>query len=228
MELPNHIAIILDGNRRYAKQHNQQPWQGHKAGAKNVENLIKWAIELKIKELTLYAFSTENFNRSKEEVNHLMRLFIHFFNKLKKQTSNKVRINFVGKLSLLPEKVQAAARTLMKKTKQNKTLKVNIALAYGSRLEIVEAAKKFAKAVKNNKTKLNNLTTATFKKYLWLDSEPELIIRTGGEKRLSNFLLWQAAYSELYFTQKYWPEFTKQDLIKAINDYNRRQKRYGK
>lgn len=226
MKVPRHVAIILDGNRRYAKQHNFSPNKGHELGAKNVENLIKWAQELGIKELTLYIFSTENFNRTKKEVTHLMNLFLKWFKNLK--INKDVQINFIGKLSLLPKKVQDVAKKLMKETRNNKIFKINFAMAYGSRLEVVEAAKKFAKMVKNSKTKLSNLTTESFKKYLWLGSEPDLIIRTSGEKRLSNFLLWQAAYSELYFTKKYWPEFSKQDLIKAIKDYNKRKKRYGR
>lgn len=222
-----HIAIILDGNRRYADKHGKLPWQGHAAGAKAVENLVNWSLELEFKELTLYCFSTENFKRSKIEVRKLMELFVTGFKKLNKNdilVKKGIKVNFIGKLSMLPKKVQDAAKVLMKKTKNNSKLTINFAIAYGSRMEIVEAVKNIIK----DKLKPSQITEDKFNDYLYLKTQPDLLIRPGGERRLSNFILWQLAYSELYFLDKFWPEFTKSDLEKAIKEVKSRRRRFGK
>lgn len=222
-----HLAIILDGNRRYADKHGKLPWQGHAAGAKTVENLVNWALELELKELTLYCFSTENFKRSKIEVRKLMELFAKMFSKLNKNNvlgKKGIKINFIGKLTLLPIKIQEAANNLMKTTKKNSKLTINFAIAYGSRMEIVEAVKNIIK----DKLRPSQITEDKFNDYLYLKTHPDLLIRPGGETRLSNFILWQLAYSELYFMDKFWPEFTKNDLVKIIKEVESRQRRFGK
>lgn len=227
----NHIAVILDGNRRFAKKQGKLPWKGHSEGAKIVEKFINWCVELGIKEATFFAFSTENFNRSKEEVSHLMDLFGKWFNKLSKDKSLKkkgIRINFVGKMGMLPPSVQLSAKKLMRETENNNVLTVNFALAYGSRMEIIEAVKSISKECINGKINPENITEDMFNNRLYLKSQPDMLVRPGGEKRISNFLLWQAAYSELYFIDKMWPEFTKEDLIAAIREYENRERRFGK
>lgn len=223
----NHLAIILDGNRRYAKKRGKLPWEGHAAGAKTLQDLLGWSRELGLKELTLYCFSTENFKRTKKEVDKLMELFLKFFKKLNRNKDfleKGIKLNFVGKLSLLPNDVRDAAKDLMRQTKNNTKLIVNFAIAYGSRMEIIEAVKKILK----DNIEPSQLTEEKFNDYLYLKSEPDLLIRPGGEKRLSNFILWQLAYSELYFLDKLWPEFTKEDLKKAIDEVENRHRRFGK
>lgn len=227
----NHIGIILDGNRRFARQKSQKPWKGHEEGAKNVERIISWCMELGIRELTMFCFSTENFKRAKEEVGHLMKLFMLWFNKLSRDKSLKkkgIKINFIGRLDMLPKDVRAAAEKLMNSTIGNGKMTVNFALAYGSRMEITEAAKEIALECLNGKFSPEEIDEDLLEEHLMLKSNPDLIIRPGGEQRLSNFLLWQSAYSELYFTNKLWPEFTKDELVKAIKSVKARERRFGK
>ena len=229
MEAPKHVAIILDGNRRYAKKLGKKPWEGHEEGARNVERLLEWCPELGIEEITLYAFSTENFKRTKLEVDHLMTIFAKWFTKLvsdERIEKDGIRINFIGKLDMLPKRVFDSAMKAMEITRHNKNLIVNFALAYGGRMEIVEAVKKIVKASKEGGQK--EITGESFARHLYLDSYPEIVIRTGGERRLSNFLLWQSAYSELFFVEKMWPEFSIEDLKAIIGEYSSREKRHGK
>lgn len=233
---PKSIAIILDGNRRYGKKKGLMPWQGHQFGTKKVEEFIDWCHELGIKELTLYSFSSENFNRDKKEVNFLMSLFRKQIKRLKnddelkkdKLEKYKLRISFIGRLNLFPEDLQNEMREVMEMTKNNTGLKVNFAMGYGGRAEIVDAAKKIAKKIKNNELKIEELDEEAFSENLYLKNEPDILIRPGGEIRISNFLLWQAAYSELFFIDKLWPEFTKEDLIKCIEEFKSRERRFGR
>jgi len=224
MKKLKHIAIILDGNRRYAKKHMLKPGVGHKKGSRNVENLINWCNELKIKELTLYTFSVENFKRKKNELNFLMNLFKKQIKKLetdKRIEKNRVRVNFIGRLHLFPNDMQKSMKKVMNKTKNYNKFKLNLAMGYGGRAEIIDAVNKII----NKKTKKVDEKIIT--KNLYLTNEPDLVIRTGGEKRVSNFLIWQSYYSEWYFTNKLWPEFNKKDLIKAIKEFKKRKRRYG-
>jgi tritrans,polycis-undecaprenyl-diphosphate synthase [geranylgeranyl-diphosphate specific] len=219
-----HIGIVLDGNRRFAKKLMKQPWKGHEEGAKRVEELLDWCKELRIKELTLYCFSLENFNRAKEEVDFLMKLFKKEFERLEKDKrieENKVRIRFIGQKELLNKELQDLTKRIEEKTKNNKDYTINFAIAYGGRQEIIDAVKKLIECKKE-------VNETNFKQCLSLKNEPDLIIRTGGEIRTSNFLPWQSVYSEWIFVDKMWPEFTKQDLVNAIEEFNRRQRRFGR
>ncbi len=230
MEAPRHIAIIVDGNRRFAKKILNHPFKGHDEGAKKIDLLIDWAKELGIKELTLYVFSMQNFSRPKEEVDYLFDLFEKKFNELLKsgkQNEKGIRINFVGRLFMFPKGVQDGAKKLMEKTKNNKDLIVNFALGYGGREEIVDAAKKIAERVKKGEIKVEDIDENLFEKYLYNSSQPDLIIRTSGESRLSNFLNFQGAYSELFFVKKFWPEFEKADLVEVIKQFRERNRRFG-
>ena len=223
--VPKHIAIILDGNRRFAKKLRLRPWKGHDFGIRKLDELFGWCIELGIKELTLYCFSTENFKRAKKEIDYLFSLFWKEFEKIKKGEGvfkDKVRVNVVGRMSMFSKKMQEAMLEAMKKTETNKALAVNLALAYGGRQEIVDAFKRIMKS--NTK----NIDENTITQNLYLKSEPDIVIRPGGEVRTSNFLTWQSIYSEWFFTKKLWPEFTKKDLAKCIEELNRRERRFGK
>ncbi len=231
MDNLRHIAIILDGNRRYAKKLGISKFKGHEQGAKKINELIEWCYELGIEELTLYCFSTENFKRDKQEVKHLMEIF---YNKLREFEKNKelcqkgIKINFIGRLEMFPKRIRNLMHELMKKTMKCNKLKINFAMAYGGRAEIVDACKKIAKFVKKNKMRINEIDEKRFSQYLYLNSEPDLLIRTS-EQRISNFLLWQNAYSEIIFLpKKFWPEFTKDDLLNCINEYRKRKRRFGK
>jgi tritrans,polycis-undecaprenyl-diphosphate synthase [geranylgeranyl-diphosphate specific] len=219
-----HVGIILDGNRRYAKKLGKSQLEGHKKGAEIVEELFNWCLDLDIKELTLYCFSTENFNRSKKEVNFLMQLFEKEFQRLLKDyriTENKIKLRFIGDKERLNKKLQQLIKKLEEKTKNYNNFIVNFAIAYSGKQEILSAIKKLVK----EKKKINE---KNFEDCLWLKESPDFIIRTSGERRTSNFLPWQSAYSEWIFLDKMWPEMTKQDLAKAIREFNKRERRFGK
>lgn len=219
-----HLAIILDGNRRFAVKKGLPKFRGHEFGARNVEKLIDWCKELDIKELTLYTLSTENLKRTKKELNFLFTLFGKWFKKIEKNRKikeNKIKIRFIGKLDLLPKDIQKLCRKLEKDTKNYNNYKLNFCFAYGGRQELVEAVNK----LKNKKGKI---TEKDITKALWLSSEPDLIIRTGNRTRTSNFLPWQAVYSEWLFLDKLWPEFTKHDLRKALKYFEEIQRNFGK
>jgi len=230
MEAPKHIAIIVDGNRRFARKVLNHPFKGHDEGARKFDLLIDWAKELGIKELTLYIFSMQNFRRTKEEVDYLFDLFDKKFNELSK--SNKlnekgIRINFIGRLFMFPKNIQESAKNLADKTKNNKDLIVNLAMGYGGREEIVDAAKKIAEKVKKGELEPEDIDESVFESALYNPSKPDLIIRTSGEFRLSNFLNYQGAYSELFFVKKLWPEFEKEDLVEVIKQFKERSRRFG-
>lgn len=208
-----------------------KPFMGHEWGAKKIEKLFDWCKELDIKELTLFTFSVENFNRPKKEFNYLMNLFEREFEKIKDDKriyENRIKINFIGRLYMFPEKLQEKMKVLMERTKEHKDFLINFAMAYGGRAEILDAAKRIAEKIEKGELKSGEVDEKVFREHLYLDSDPDLIIRTG-ESRLSGFLLWQASYSELIFlTDVLWPEFSKEHFINCINEYKKRQRRFGK
>jgi tritrans,polycis-undecaprenyl-diphosphate synthase [geranylgeranyl-diphosphate specific] len=219
-----HIGIIIDGNRRFAKKLSMKPWEGHQKGAEVLEDFLNWCKELDIKQLTLYCFSLENFKRDKKEVYFLMQLFKKWFKKLEKDRRLKqdgIKIKFIGKKELLDKELQDIMNRIEEKTRDNKNYTINFAIAYGGRQEILSAIKNMIK----NKEEINE---ENFQKNLWIPDSPDFIIRTGGERRTSNFLPWQSVYSEWIFLDKMWPEFTRQDLINAIEEFNSRERRFGK
>lgn len=227
IQKPQHIGIILDGNRRFAKRLLLEPWKGHEYGAKKVDAIFDWATELGIKEFTLYCLSVENIkSRPKNELDYLFRLFRKEFREMNREKIEKqgIKIKFIGNLSLLPKDLAEQCKDLEKQTEKNSNFTMNFALAYGGRQEIIEAVKKIIK----NKISPEEITEENFQKHLWLASQPDLIIRTGGEKRTSNFMPWQTIYSEWFFLDKFWPEFEKQDLIACISDFQNRKRNFGK
>ena len=227
--VPRHVGIILDGNRRFSKKLMLKPWKGHEYGAKKIESLLEWCKELNIKEITLYCFSIENFNRPKEEFNYLMNLFKEEFIKLKDDSRlNEIKVNFIGRINMFPKEVLNSMNVLMEKTKNNKPYILNFAMAYGGRAEVIDATRKIAEQVKNGKLDVDKINEEVFEKNLYTASEPDLIIRTSGEKRTSGFLIYQGAYAELIFIDKMWPEFEKEDFINAIKEYSNRERRFGK
>ncbi len=224
MRIPNHVAIIMDGNGRWAKSKGLPRVEGHRKGAEVVENVVRWSAEFGIKYLTLYTFSTENWKRPKEEVEYLFSLLIEKLEaKVPELIKENVRLRFMGRLEDLPEKLKNKCREAEEMTISNDGLNLIIALNYGGRAEIVDAVRKILKEG------VDEVNEESFRKYLYLPDvpDPDLIIRTSGELRLSNFLLWQSAYSEFYFTEKLWPDFTKDDFIKALEDYSKRERRFG-
>lgn len=233
-KMPKHVAIIMDGNRRYSKiQGNMSPIEGHKRGVDTLENVLEWCIDLNINIVTVYAFSTENFNRSEQEVKDLMDLFVESFLSIstnKKIHKNKVRLKAVGKLDLFPQDVRDAIADAEKSTENYNERLINIAMGYDGRLEIVDAFKKIAREVKKGNIEPDEIDEKMINDNLYtagLD-DPNLVIRTSGEERLSGFLLWQSSYSELYFTDSLWPELRKVDFLRAIRSYTERQRRFGR
>lgn len=227
---PTHIGIILDGNRRLAKRLMMKPWKGHEWGVEKIKKLLIWAPELGIKELTLYTFSIENFNRPKEEFNYLMELITKSFNELDwKELQHKgIQIRVIGRTNMFPTPVKNAIKTVMQKTANNNKIIINFCMAYGGRHEIIDATKQIATEVACGKLKPTDINEEMFSKYLYLSDQPEMIIRTSGEQRTSDFLPYQAAYAEWFFIQKMWPEFEKEDLIACMNEYETRERRYGR
>ena len=233
-EKPEHIGVILDGNRRWAFKHSIPFWTGHRYGADKVEDLLKWCIDLDIKTITLYIFSTENFNRISQEIQEIMKILDE---KLKIIFSNerihrdKVKVRVIGRINLLPESTQKLIRLVEESTKEYDQHYLNLAIAYGGRAEIVDAAKKIAEEVKVGKMNVIDINEGTIEEHLYtahlIKSEPDIIIRTSGEERLSGFLLWQGAYSELCFIDVFWPDFRRIDLWRAIRTYQQRERRYG-
>ena len=226
-----HLGLILDGNRRFSKKLMKEPWKGHQFGAKKIEQLIEWTSELNIKELTLYCFSIENFNRPKIEFDYLMELFRKEIPRLiddERIIKNKIKVNFIGRINLFPKDIYEKMQEVMEKTKHFDNFKLNFAMAYGGRAEIIDAVKKIVNETIDGKIKSEDINDDLFKKYLYIETEPDLIIRTSGEQRMSGFLLWQSSYSELFFCKKLWPEFQKEDFLEIINDYNNRHRRFGR
>jgi tritrans,polycis-undecaprenyl-diphosphate synthase [geranylgeranyl-diphosphate specific] len=229
---PKHIGIILDGNRRWARQKGKMPWDGHKAGFNKLKDLFKWVKELDIKELSLYCFSTQNFKRDRLEVDFLMKIFEKAAKDVltdKDVHNDKVKVRFIGRLHLLPEKVQKAAKAAMESTKNYNNYVVNFCVAYGGREEIADGVRQACRDVKAGKISPEEIDEESFRKYLYLQRDPDIIIRTSGETRLSNFLTWHSTYSEWFFLEKHWPDFSKEDLVKTIKEFQeKRKRRFGK
>lgn len=225
--LPRHIAIIMDGNGRWAQMHTIGRIRGHKKGAQAVRATVRACREIGIKYLTLFAFSMENWNRPKEEVQALMSLLEEYVDKEKDKLHKQgIKLTTIGEIDLLETHVKEKIRDAKELTKQNTKMTLNIALSYGGRDEIIYAVKQI---IQDSKEKKIDINKETFRGYLYTEEmpDPDLLIRTGGEYRISNFLLWQIAYAELYFTKVLWPDFTKEQLLKAIASYQRRERRFG-
>ena len=231
-KVPGHIALVVDGNRRYARKLGLKPWKGHEFGLKRLEKLFDWCQELGIRELTLYTFSTENFRRAKKEVNYLFGLFRKEMDKIKEKKEgvfkDKIRFNFIGRLHMFDKEMRKSMLEIMEKTKNHKKFTVNFAMAYGGRQEITDAVRKIAQDVKKGRINPNKISGAMITNNLYLKSEPDIVIRPSGEIRTSNFLTWQSVYSEWFFIKKLWPEFTKRDLVKCIEEFNKRERRFGR
>jgi undecaprenyl diphosphate synthase len=229
--LPKHVAIIMDGNGRWAKMRGKPRTFGHKQGVTSVREAAESAAEIGIKYLTLYAFSTENWKRPKFEIDALMTLLLQTINKeTKTLNKNKIRLNAIGNLDSLPESIHKQLRQTMDNTAGNDRMTLTLALSYSSRWEIVEAVKSIARDLEQHNITEDQINSDLFSTRLpsYPLPEPELLIRTSGEYRISNFLLWQIAYSELFFCQKFWPDFRKEDLYEAVYNYQHRERRFGK
>ena len=231
---PEHVAIILDGNRRWAFHKFLIPWVGHRHGANKIDELMDWCIELDVKFITLYAFSTKNFSRPQKEVEEIMKLIEEKLRSILENDrihENKIRVKAIGRLDLLPKSTQELIQRVEEATKMYNDRFLNVALAYGGRAEIVDATKKIATKVKNGELKPEKINEKLFEKYLYTAHMPrqdaDLIIRTSGEERLSGFLSWQSAYSELCFVDVNWPDFRHIDLLRAVRTYQRRKRRFG-
>ena len=232
-KMPKHVAIIMDGNRRYSKlQGNMDVVKGHEIGVDTLEKVLDWSIELGIEIITVYAFSTENFNRPQHEVEGLMKLFVKNFKRLvdhEKIHKNEVKVKVVGKTELIPESVREAIKEAEDATAQYDKRLFNIAIGYDGRLEIIDSFKKIIKQVQAGEITIDDVDEELVSKNLYTGGldDPNLIIRTSGEERLSGFLLWQSSYSELYFCETLWPELRKVDFIRAIRSYQERERRFG-
>ncbi|ASJ04298.1 MULTISPECIES: polyprenyl diphosphate synthase [Thermococcus] len=231
--IPRHVAIIMDGNRRWARKLEKPPWYGHLFGSQKLEEILEWCRELGIRTLTVYAFSTENFKRTPEEVNALMNLFEEKFRELledERVHKYGIRVNVLGRKELLPENVRKAAEEAEKATRKYSNYTLNIALAYGGRSEIADAVRDIVRDALAGKIKPEDVDEELIKDYLYYPNmpDPDIVIRTGGEERISNFLLYQIAYSELFFVDVYFPEFRKIDFLRIIREYQKRQRRFGR
>lgn len=227
--LPEHVAIIMDGNRRWAKRNNLNTPQGHKEGAENLKRIAKFANKIGIKYLTVYAFSTENWKRSQEEVGAIMKLLkfylLDFFN----WSDENIKINVLGRIAELPKDLKDQIHKIEEKTKNNTGLVLNICFNYGGRDEIVTATKNIAQKVLDGELKIEDINEKLFSNYLYTANQPDpdLLIRTSGEERISNFLPWQISYSEFVFTDKFWPEYNEQEFLNSIQIYQKRTRRFG-
>ncbi|MEM1515702.1 MAG: polyprenyl diphosphate synthase [Candidatus Bathyarchaeia archaeon] len=233
--IPEHVAIILDGNRRWAAKSGLEPWMGHIYGAKRVEEVLRWCLDLGVKSITLYALSTENFQRSKDEISRLMYLFKKKLEDLlvsEEIRKYKVRVKVIGKTYLLPPDLQELICRVEEETKIFNERYLNLAIAYGGRAEIVDAVRKIVQKVARGELSPEEIDENIFEQHLYTSflpkQDPDLIIRTSGEERLSGFLLYQSAYSELCFLDVYWPEFRRIDLLRAIRTYQKRVRRFGR
>ncbi|MGE5555306.1 MAG: polyprenyl diphosphate synthase [Methanocella sp.] len=231
---PEHIALILDGNRRWASQKEMNPWLGHQKGADTVEKLLDWCLKINVQCITLYAFSTENFARNSREVEEIMRIAGERFLKLltdERIHKNSVHVKVLGRINMLPDELQQRIKDVEDATAAYNKHFLNFAFAYGGRAEIVDAARVIAEQVKAGVMQPQDITEKTIEKYLYTahmtKQEPDLIIRTSGEERLSGFLVWQSAYSELVFLDVYWPDFRFIDLLRAVRTFQRRKRRFG-
>ncbi|MEI7509146.1 MAG: isoprenyl transferase [Flavobacterium sp.] len=229
--LPKHLAIIMDGNGRWAKQKGLLRTLGHESGTKSVKTTVETCAKLGIENLTLYAFSTENWNRPKLEVDTLMKLLVNSLKKeLKTLQENNIRLNSIGNLSKLPESILKELHDVIDKTKHNTHMTLTLALSYGSREELLNVVKNISDKVKNNIISIDSIDESIINQHLYTHNLPDvdLLIRTSGEHRISNFMLWQVAYAELFFTDVLWPDFTDEHLYEAIISYQKRERRFGK
>jgi len=229
--IPNHVAVVMDGNGRWAKKRKKPRLYGHKIGADSVRDIVETSAEIGIKYLTLYAFSSENWNRPEHEVSGLMNILKSYLvSELGKMEKNNIRLHCIGDRSKLPNSVQDVLQESIEKTAANDSLTLNLALSYGSRDEICTAVRSIAEQCRAGTLKPQEITQSHISAALYTagQPDPDLLIRTGGEARLSNFLLWQASYSEIYFTNVMWPEFRREVFLKALLDYQQRERRFGK
>lgn len=231
LNLPQHIAIIMDGNGRWAKKQGEQRTFGHQNGVESVREAIKGCRELGVKHLTLYAFSSENWNRPQEEIDFLMNLLVQaIHNETDELNKNDIKLETIGDIVALPKVSYETLLDAKEKTKNNQSLTVHLALNYGSKMELVRAFKQMANEVKNDALDIEKIDEALISSYLYTKNipDPEILIRTSNEMRISNFLLWQIAYSELYFLPIFWPDFTKKHLFECVSDFQNRERRFGK
>jgi len=231
-KIPKHVAIIMDGNRRFPRDLGMEPNRGHERGRDKLEEVLQWCLDVGVKVLTVYAFSTENLKRSKEEVDHLMSLFEENFRRIgedERVHKHGIRVRVLGQRDLLPKDVREAIEYAEEMTKDYDNYFYNIAIAYGGREEIITAIRSLAQDVKDGRISVDSIDEKIFASKLYTADvpDPDLILRTSGEERISNFLLWQLAYSELYFVDVYWPGFRKLDFLRAIRSYQMRLRRYG-
>ncbi len=230
--VPHHVAIIMDGNRRYAREFGLLVAEGHDKGREKLEQVLEWCTEIGVRILTVYAFSTENVGREQKEIEDLMKLFIENFDKLagdERVHKHRIRVRVLGQREFLPKELRDAIRNAEERTKDYDGYFFNIAVGYGGRQEIVQAIRKIAEAVKAGELEVDKIDEKTFSEFLYTKDmpDPDLVLRTSGEERISNFLLWQLAYSELYFSDVYWPGFRKIDFLRAVRSYQLRQRRIG-
>ncbi len=229
--IPRHVAIIMDGNGRWAKRQHKPRLYGHKVGVDSVQEIVECASELGIEVLTLYAFSTENWKRPADEVGGLMGLLKNYLQKeLRRMVENDIRLTCIGDIESLPADVLEILRSTMRETRENSKLTLNLALSYGGRAELVRAVRNIITKVDSGRVQLDEIDEKLIDSQLYTGGlpDPDLLIRTGGEARLSNFLLWQVSYAEIYFTDEMWPEFREAAFIRAISEYQRRERRFGK
>ncbi len=228
MTIPQHLAIVMDGNRRWAKERSLPSLKGHQKGAQTFKKIAEYCQKRGTKILTVFAFSTENWNRSKIEVNYLMKLFLVLFSRknIKELQDRDVKLNIIGQREKLPAKLREKIRQIEKETENNKKFILNIALSYGGRADITQAVKNIIR----KRAEIKEITEDLISKNLWTNDlpNPDLIVRTGGEKRISNFLIWQGAYSELYFTDSFWPDFSELELNEIFKDYANRKRNFGR
>lgn len=232
-KMPEHVGIILDGNRRWAKEVGLSPWEGHRRGFLKAKEVLDWCLDLNIRYVTYYAFSTENFSRMPQEVEEIMDIAIEAFQEVidsPRFEQKRVRFRAIGNLNQLPENVRRTISKAEERTRGYTGYGLNIAMGYGGRSEIVDAVKQMLKDVRSGRLSVDKIDENTFSDYLYTagQPDPDLIIRTSGEERLSGFLLWQAAYSELYFCEVYWPAFRRIDFLRAVRTYQNRQRRFGR
>lgn len=230
LNIPQHIAIIMDGNRRWARARGVETKEGHKAGADNLETIAKYCNKLGVKYLTVYAFSTENWKRSKEEVSALMLLLKNYLKKFSKDANkDNIKIKILGDIETLEPGLKKSIQDAVDRTKNCTGLTLNIAFNYGGRAEITHAAKIIAEKLANKEIEIKDINEDLLSKNMYTENQPDpdLLIRPGGEQRTSNFLAWQLVYSEFYFTDKYWPDFSKEDLLEAIKVFNKRNRKFG-
>lgn len=230
--VPRHVAFIMDGNRRFSKRVMLKPWKGHEWGEQKLREVITWCHELGVQEVTVYALSVQNFERPQEEFDFLMQLFRESAKRIKAEREMydkmNVRLVFIGRLHMLPDDVREAICEAMEVTKDNTGMRVNIAVAYGGREEVVDAVKQVAEQVAAGSLALDEINEKVFARSLYTDSEPDVVIRTGGEQRTSNFLIWQSHYAEWIFVEKLWPEFSHEDLVTCLAEFADRKRRFGK